>query len=347
MEHELSLLRGLRTAHRHRILRASWHSLAQQPLSCSFWFPRAKLPSQAPLPGTVAQHMTSACTLAGSGNPPKWGRHKEFSDSSWSVFMLQLLRVIVMFQLHKFYPDCYVCDASVEYVWDMLSKKTEVSSKINVSTSKGLWIPFLLLRTDLIFAALQNEKSRGVSVIFNCLFIKLNFLLVRFFFCLFKQHHILKVKKFNTPLYPFWCWLHQVCTVHISSKEFFVHSSVGPVTFAFLNYVIQPSVNPILKYLSFSHFWTQSIVSPSPSFCLLFYFLVALNFVAYDPSQLGTISCSWHSLSCCNYPFLYFVSNWVFLICRKFTLSHLGLLILLPTGRQAYVYDQKHREEKC
>lgn len=138
---------------------------------------------------------------------------------------------------------------------------------------------------------------------------------------------------------------------YLLKRIIFVHCSVEPATFAFLNYIIQPSVNSILKYLSSSHFWTQSIVSPSPSLCLLFYFflldfLVSLNFVAYDLSQLGTISRSWHSLSCCNYPFLYFVSNRVFLTGRKFTLSHLGLLILLPTGRQAYVYDQKHTEGK-
>lgn len=128
---------------------------------------------------------------------------------------------------------------------------------------------------------------------------------------------------------------------------------MGPVTFVFLNYVIQPSVSHICKYLSSSHFWIQSIGSSSlASACSFFFFfaldsLVALNFIACDLSQTGNISSSWHSLSCCNYPFLYFVSNCVFFICRKFTLSHFWLLILLPTGRQAYIYDQKHTQEKC
>lgn len=46
----------------------------------------------------------------------------------------------------------------------MLSKKTEEPSKINVSTSKDLWIALLLLRTGLIFATLQNKKTKQVCV---------------------------------------------------------------------------------------------------------------------------------------------------------------------------------------
>lgn len=76
------------------------------------------------------------------------------------------------------------------------------------------------------------------------------------------------------------------------------------------------SVSSILKYLSSCYFGC-SPQSPSPSFCLLFFFAggffffspLALNFVACDLPQVGNISCSWDSLLHCNYPFLYFVSK--------------------------------------
>lgn len=129
MEQELSLLMGLRTAHRHRILPARWHRSAQQPLKTRFSPPSAQPPSPAPLPGTVLGVWHQPTTLAAAGMRPSGGGTKGFPtgvDLYFNAPVISTLGVIVMFQLHKFYRDCSVCDASVEYAWDMLSKNRRI-----------------------------------------------------------------------------------------------------------------------------------------------------------------------------------------------------------------------------
>lgn len=120
----------------------------------------------------------------------------------------------------------------------------------------------------------------------------------------------------------------------ISSEQFYVHWSLGPVSL-FFPPLYHPSFGSILEYLSSAiwdtvHTKSQTLclgIRPG-GICLLFFFLLefslALNFVACDPPQVGNISSSWDSLLHCNYRFLYFVHNWGFsFIQGKSILSHL------------------------